>query len=93
MNKGTNDAIGVSFFFVRSFYILLILSVLFKLDLSNEGTRRAGGDDANGPKRRIWRRLGHRCVFFIFVRSFKFTTVFNDHNSNGNGDTPTLNSG
>jgi hypothetical protein len=28
------------------------------------------GDDENGPKRRVWRRLGHRYVFLKFSRIF-----------------------
>jgi hypothetical protein len=32
--------------------------------LNNDGEVRVGSDDQNGPKRRIWRCLGHRYVFF-----------------------------
>ena len=36
----------------------------------------AYGDDHNRPKRRIWRRLGPRCVFFLFFVVLLWTNLF-----------------
>ena len=36
----------------------------------------ADGDDHNRPKRRIWRRLGPRCVFIYFLSCFYGLTNF-----------------
>jgi hypothetical protein len=43
----------------------MMILVLSRIYLANEGTRRRD-DDANEPKRRQTRRLGYRCVFLCF---------------------------
>src|ERR1700678_3148213 len=52
-----------------------MISILFRSSLFFSGTRRAmvAGDDHNRPKRRIWRHLGLRYVFF-FPRVFSLLT-------------------
>src|ERR1700678_4341491 len=43
---------------------------------ANDGQRRPtkAHKDEKGPKRRIWRRLGPRCVLFYFISSILLTT-------------------
>src|SRR5271155_5028019 len=79
---GPNDASGVVwalevrcvFFFCFSLCFLLLANdcYSFRSSLFFSGTRRAmvAGDDHNRPKRRIWRRLGLRYVFFCFSSCF-----------------------
>ena len=39
------------------------------------GWAREGVDDENGPKRRFWRRLGPRYVFFFSLLYFVVLTI------------------
>src|ERR1700678_4025047 len=60
------------FFFFLCFLLLVNVCYLFMSSLFFSSTRRAtvAGDDHNLPKRRIWRRLGLRYVFFCFSSCF-----------------------
>jgi hypothetical protein len=64
---GPNDARRVVWAFRMFFFpffrvLLLLTTVLGTIYL------REGGDDENGPKRRVWRRLGYSQVIFSFFR-------------------------
>jgi hypothetical protein len=46
----------VGFFFISFVFFLLLMTVRYYI---STGRFREGGDDENGPKRRVLRHLGH----------------------------------
>src|ERR1700678_2577214 len=68
---------GPQVFLCGMFYIYIYIFYLFTIRLRvSTGTTTAttevwmGGEEKEGPKRRVWRRLGPRCVFFNFFSLF-----------------------
>src|ERR1700678_911424 len=61
-----------------------LISTLINLTPTTTSTRcssrrRHGGEETKRPKRRVWRRLGPRCVFLLFNFSVLLTrTAPND---------------
>ena len=58
----------VCFFFLTCFFVTnsCIIGSTYKL------MTEKGGNEGNGPKRRVLRRLGHKYVFFFSITFFMY---------------------
>ena len=61
------------FYYSGSFFVLNDIYSIYGHVKGTEGVRE-GGDEVNGPKRRVSRRLGHWYVFFFFFCIFYILT-------------------
>src|SRR5271168_63563 len=61
------------FFFACLFFLLTHIYIRSHW-VANDGQRRPtkAHEDEKGPKRRVWRRLGPRCVSFSFILFYSY---------------------